>query len=68
MLTEDYIDYIRTVRRYSPRTQDIYASVLEGFCAFALDGSIKKASKNVIIIAPREVGVEDANDGDQLGE
>ena len=37
-------------------------------CAFALDGSIKKASKNVIIIAPREVGVEDANDGDQLGE
>ena len=37
-------------------------------CAFALDGSIKKASKNVIIIAPREVGVEDANEGDQLGE
>ena len=37
-------------------------------CAFALDGSIKKASKKVIIIAPREVGVEDAIEGDQLGE
>ena len=37
-------------------------------CAFALDGSIKKASSNVIIIAPRDVGVDDAKDGDQLGE
>ena len=37
-------------------------------CAFALDGTIKKASSNVIIIAPRDVGVDDAKDGDQLGE
>ena len=35
-------------------------------CAFALDGSIKKASSSVIIIAPRDVGVDDARDG-QLG-
>jgi len=28
-------------------------------CAFALDGSIKKASKNVYIIAPKDVGVDD---------
>ena len=35
-------------------------------CAFALDGSIKKASSNVIIIAPKDVGVDDAKDGEQL--
>ena len=34
-------------------------------CAFALDGSIKKASRDVIIIAPRDVGVDDAKVGDQ---
>ena len=34
-------------------------------CAFALDGSIKKASSSVIIIAPRDVGVDDAKDAEQ---
>ena len=29
-------------------------------CAFALDGSLKKASRDVIIIAPKDVGVDDA--------
>ena len=37
-------------------------------CAFALDGSIKKASSNVIIIAPRDVGVDDAKDAGTLDE
>ena len=36
MITDDYIEYIRTVRRYSPRTQAIYRDVLERFSAFAL--------------------------------
>lgn len=35
-------------------------------CAFALEGSIKKASSSVIIIAPKDVGVDDAKDGEQL--
>ncbi len=35
-------------------------------CAYALNGSIKKASSNVIIIAPKDVGVDDAKDGQQL--
>ena len=35
MITDDYIDYIRTVRRYSARTQEIYRAVLDGFAAFA---------------------------------
>lgn len=35
-------------------------------CAFALDGSIKKASTSVIIIAPKDVGVDDAKNGEQL--
>ena len=44
MLTEEYIDYIRTVRRYSARTQDIYTAVLDGFCAFALEGEVTDES------------------------
>ena len=38
MITDDYIEYVRTVRRYSPRTLAIYHEVLERFRAFALDG------------------------------
>lgn len=38
MLKDNYIDYIREVRRYSPRTQDIYESVLDGFISFACQG------------------------------
>ena len=34
-------------------------------CAFALEGSIKKASTNVYIIAPRDVGVDDADQDEQ---
>ncbi len=34
-------------------------------CAFALDGSIRKASSNVIIIAPKDVGVDEAKDDDR---
>ena len=36
MLANDYIDYIRDIRRYSPRTQDIYESVLQEFAQFAM--------------------------------
>ena len=32
-LINQYIDYIRTVRRYSTRTVDIYAQVIEDFAA-----------------------------------
>lgn len=35
MLKDSYIDYIREIRRYSPRTQDIYQSVLDGYMAFS---------------------------------
>jgi len=35
MLKDSYIDYIREIRRYSPRTQDIYESVIDGFTEFA---------------------------------
>lgn len=35
MLKDSYIDYIREIRRYSPRTQDIYESVIDGFMTFA---------------------------------
>ena len=34
MLSDSYIDYIRTVRRYSPRTCRIYSDVLGEFLSF----------------------------------
>ncbi len=33
-------------------------------CAYALDGSIKKAANNVYILVPRDVGVDEAKDED----
>ena len=38
MLVEEYLTYIRTVRRYSVRTQDIYSSVLEEFMSHCQSG------------------------------
>ena len=37
-------------------------------CAFALDGSIKKAANNVFIIAPKDVGVGDAKTDEESAE
>ena len=37
MLTDDFIRYIASVRRYSPRTQAIYRDVLADFAAFSCD-------------------------------
>ena len=34
-MIDSYITYIRDIRRYSPRTQDIYRDVLEDFARFA---------------------------------
>ena len=34
-MIDAYITYIRDIRRYSPRTQDIYRDVLEDFSRFA---------------------------------
>ena len=34
-MIDSYITYIRDIRRYSPRTQDIYRDVLEDFSRFA---------------------------------
>ncbi len=36
-LTEKYLEYISTVRRYSARTQDIYSGVLDVFAEFLSD-------------------------------
>ena len=33
IIIEQFIDYIRSVRRYSERTADIYESVLNDFCS-----------------------------------
>ena len=34
-MTDRYIQYLRTIRRYSPRTCEIYRGVLDGYFAFA---------------------------------
>lgn len=41
-MTEKYISYIAGVRRYSPRTVEIYRAVLEEFLAFAGGGDITR--------------------------
>lgn len=35
MLSDEYLDYVRKVRRYSDRTVDVYGSVLSEFCTFS---------------------------------
>ena len=34
-----YLSYLSTIRRYSPRTVEIYRGVLEGFSSFVSDGA-----------------------------
>lgn len=34
-MTDRYIEYLRTIRRYSPRTCEIYRGVLDGYFTFA---------------------------------
>lgn len=49
MLKDNYIDYIREIRRYSPRTQDIYESVIDGFIEFSCpDGGSDEALKEAL--------------------
>jgi integrase/recombinase XerC len=36
-LIDNYIQYVSTVRRYSPRTQSVYREVLEGYAGYSLE-------------------------------
>jgi len=38
MLLDKYIEYVRTVRRYSPRTVESYSDILGRFLAYSLEG------------------------------
>lgn len=42
---ESYIHYIKTVKRYSARTVEIYSSVLEEYCCFAGGGECNDIDK-----------------------
>lgn len=57
MLTDDYIAYITTVRRYSPRTQAIYRDVLDRFSAFC--GGEVLASLTPSLLRSYEVSLMD---------
>ena len=48
MITGDYIEYVRTVRRYSPRTQAIYRDVLDRFSAFTRDGETREDDRALL--------------------
>ncbi|MBQ9192216.1 MAG: tyrosine-type recombinase/integrase [Bacteroidales bacterium] len=41
-MTEEFITYLRDIRRYSPRTQDIYRDVLDDFARFC-DGKVEES-------------------------
>ncbi len=45
MMRDRYIEYLRTVRRYSPRTCEIYGEAVDGYLSFCgYDGSEKLSS------------------------
>ena len=47
MLTDEYITYLSSVRRYSPRTVEIYADVLRRFVEYSCETLSDKALKGV---------------------
>lgn len=49
MIVEDFLTYIRVVKRYSPRTQDIYGAVLEDFRGFVGEGNGVEADDALLI-------------------
>ncbi len=51
MLTDEYITYLSSVRRYSPRTVEIYADVLRRFVEYSCDASSDKALKGALTSA-----------------
>ncbi len=61
-LIEDYLSYIRDIRRYSGRTRTIYSEVLDRFAEFCgvVDDNALLASLNHQIIRSYEVSLMDA--------
>lgn len=45
-MIDQYLLYIASVRRYSPRTQQIYRSVLESYAAFCCEGRFSQDADN----------------------
>lgn len=43
-----YIIYVRDIRRYSPRTVDIYERALRDFAAYACDGDASPSDKDIL--------------------
>ena len=39
-MIERYLDYLSAIRRYSPRTIEIYRGVLEDFCIYSRRGEL----------------------------
>ena len=47
-IVSKYISYVKTIRRYSQRTVEIYESVLASFVPFACEGDTEPSDKHII--------------------
>lgn len=68
-IIEEYIDYLAGVKRYSPRTQDVYRRGIENFVksSGAGDDDSLIASLKPVMIRNWEVDMLDPDKGDALG-
>ena len=66
-IVSKYLSYVKTIRRYSQRTVEIYDAVLKDFIPFACDGDTDPSDKHIIeslipsIIRSYEVHLLDAD-------
>ena len=47
-IVSKYISYVKTIRRYSQRTVEIYESVLRDFIPFACDGDADPSDEHIL--------------------
>ena len=66
-IVEKYIQYVRTIRRYSQRTVEIYESALRDFVIFAAEGDTRPSDEDILesmipsIIRSYEVSLLDSD-------
>lgn len=72
MYTDEFIDHIRTEKRYSARTQDIYEGVLKDFTDFCIGGGPSGADDGDILRFLNRTGIRNYEvsllNGKKIGE
>lgn len=54
MIVQDYISYIKDIRRYSPRTCEIYSAVLKEYFEFSVEGELSD-DKALAALSPAHI-------------